>query len=67
MQVLNGGRPPRWRVLFVVKNEGDQVPYGLKTSTEENRRGNLGIPTIYEQKSKLTMLAIGRVILNRSV
>jgi hypothetical protein len=41
--------------------------YGVKTSTEENRKGYPGFPTIHEQKSKLTMLEIGRVILNRSV
>ena len=41
------------------------TPYGLKTSTEEYRKGDLGFPTIYEQKSKLTMLEIWRVILNR--
>ena len=39
--------------------------YGLKTSTEENRKGYPGLPTFYEQKSKLTVLEIGRVILNR--
>ncbi len=39
--------------------------YGLKTSTEENRKGYLGFPTIYEQKRKHTMLEIWRVILNR--
>ena len=42
-------------------------PYGLKTSTEEKRKGYLGFPTIYEQKSKLRMLEIWRVILNGSM
>ena len=41
--------------------------YGVKTSTEENRKGYPGFPTIWEQKSKLTMLEIGSVILKRSI
>ena len=44
---------------------GSITPYGLKTSTEEKRKGYPGFPTIYEQKSKHTMLEIWRVILNR--
>ena len=43
------------------------LPYGVKTSTEENRKGYPGFSTIYEQKSKLTMLEIGSVILKRSI
>jgi hypothetical protein len=42
-------------------------PYGLKTSTEENRKGYPDFPVMYEQKSKLTMLEIWSVILNRSI
>ena len=44
-----------------------QNPYGLKTSTEENRKGYLGFPTICEQNSKLTVLEIWSVSLNRSI
>jgi hypothetical protein len=42
-------------------------PYGLKTSTEETKNKYPGFPTIYEQKSKLAMLEIWRVILNGSI
>jgi len=41
--------------------------YGVKTSTEENRKGYPGFPSIPEQKSKLTMLEIWSVILKRSI
>jgi hypothetical protein len=47
--------------------QGINKPYGLKTSTEENRKGYPGFSTIYEQKSKLTVLEIWSVILNRSI
>jgi hypothetical protein len=42
-------------------------PYGLKTSTEETENKEPGFPTIYEQKSKLAMPEIWRVILKRSI
>jgi hypothetical protein len=42
-------------------------PYGVKTSTEETKNKYPSFPTIYEQKSKLTMLEIWSVILKRSI
>jgi hypothetical protein len=44
-----------------------KIPYGLKTSTEETKNKYTGFPTIYGQKSKLTMLEIWGVILNGSL
>jgi hypothetical protein len=43
------------------------TPYGVKTSTEETKNKYPGFSTIYEQKSKFTMLEIWRVILKRSI
>ena len=42
-------------------------PYGLKTSIEETKNKYPGFPTIFEQKSKLTMLEVWSVIHNRSI
>ena len=57
-----GGRPSISKEL-----EELILPYGLKTSTEENRKGYPDFPIIYEQKRKLTVPKIWSVILNRSI
>ena len=43
------------------------IPYGVKTSTEETKNKYTGFFSIYEQKSKLTMVEIWSVILKRSI
>jgi len=34
----------------MIESNGNENAYGLETSTEENRKGHPGFPTIYEQK-----------------
>ena len=51
----------------VLANHLRNIAYGLKTSTEETKNKYTDFSTIYEQKSKLTMLEIWHVILNGSM